>query len=26
MFTLQTNGFRNRDLRLLIAQLRGLDL
>jgi len=25
MFTLQTNGFRNRDLRLLIAQLRGLD-
>jgi len=25
MFTLQTNGFRNRDLRLLVAQLRGLD-
>ncbi len=25
MFTLQTNGFRNRDLRLLITQLRGLD-
>ncbi len=25
MFKLQTNGFRNRDLRLLIAQLRGLD-
>jgi hypothetical protein len=25
MFKLQTNGFRNRDLRLLITQLRGLD-
>jgi len=25
MFKLQTNGFRNRDLRMLIAQLRGLD-
>ena len=25
MFTLQTNGFRNRDLRLLVAALRGLD-
>ncbi len=25
MFKLQTNGFRNRDLRLIITQLRGLD-